>query len=172
MASEEWKERVFHQRWVPGETISVSVGQGAIVATPLQLARTIGGIAMGGIFRQPHLLLDAKKVGEERFSISEETTEKVTRAMFGVVNEGGTAAGVRLQGIEMCGKTGSAQVTGAEGLKRAGRQTRFKDNAWFGGCAARRKPEVGVAMLVQAGEHRASPAAAVGRPVVPASYDK
>src|SRR5207244_11864242 len=94
MPSEEWKERVFHQRWFPGETISVSVGQGAIVATPLQLARTIGGIAMGGIFRQPHLLLDAKKVGEERFSISEQTTENVTQAMFGVVNEGGTAAGV------------------------------------------------------------------------------
>src|SRR3989442_1589062 len=125
MPSEEWKERVFHQRWFPGETISVSVGQGAIIVTPLQLARTIGGIAMGGIFRQPHLLLDAKKVGEERFSISEGTTEKVTQAMFGVVNEGGTAAGVRLQGIELCGKTGSAQVIGAEGLKRAARQTRL-----------------------------------------------
>jgi len=172
MPSEEWKERVFHQRWFPGETISVSVGQGAIVATPLQLARTIGGIAMGGIFRQPHLLLDAKKVGEERFSISEQTTEKVTQAMFGVVNEGGTAAGVRLQGIELCGKTGSAQVIGAEGLKRAGRQTRFKDNAWFVGYAPRRKPEIVVAVLVQEGEHGASAAAPVARDVIKAYYDK
>ena len=172
MPSEEWKERVFHQRWFPGETISVSVGQGAIVVTPLQLARTIGGIAMGGIFRQPHLLLDAKKVGEERFPISEETTEKVTQAMFGVVNEGGTAAGVRLQGIELCGKTGSAQVIGAEGLKRAGRQSRFKDNAWFVGYAPRRKPEIVVAVLVQEGEHGASAAAPVARDVIKAYYDK
>src|SRR5437660_813542 len=152
--------------------ISVSGGQGAIVATPLRLARTIGGIAMGGIFRQPHLLLDAKKVGEERFSISEQTTEKVTQAMFGVVNEGGTAAGVRLQGIELCGKTGSAQVIGAEGLKRAGRQTRFKDNAWFVGYAPRRKPEIVVAVLVQEGEHGASAAAPVARDVIKAYYDK
>src|SRR2546426_992607 len=172
MPSEEWKERVFHQRWFPGETISVSVGQGAIIVTPLQLARTIGGIAMGGIFRQPHLLLDAKKVGEDRFSISEGTTEKVTQAMFGVVNEGGTAAGVRLQGIELCGKTGSAQVIGAEGLKRAGRQTRFKDNAWFVGYAPRRKPEIVVAVLVQEGEHGASAAAPVARDVIKAYYDK
>jgi len=52
MPSEPWKQRAFHQRWYPGETISVSIGQGAVTVTPMQLAYTIGGIALGGVFRQ------------------------------------------------------------------------------------------------------------------------
>jgi len=170
--SEEWKQRVFHQKWYPGETISVSVGQGAVTATPLQLARAIGGIAMGGIFKQPHLLMTTGTPPEQDFSLSEETTEKVTQAMFGVVNEGGTAAGVRLEGVELCGKTGSAQVISAEGLKRAGRQRRFSDNAWFVGYAPRRNPEIVVAVLVEEGEHGASAAAPVARDVIKAYYEK
>ncbi len=172
MPSEEWKQRVFHQKWFPGETISVAIGQGAIVTTPLQLARVIGGIALGGIFKQPHLLNDTKQVREDRFPISEDSTEKITQAMFGVVNEGGTGAGVRLEGIELCGKTGSAQVIGSEGLKRAGRQSQFKDNAWFVGYAPRRNPEIVVAVLVQGGEHGASAAAPLARDVIKAYYDK
>lgn len=170
--SEEWKQRVYHQKWYPGETISVAVGQGAVTATPLQLARAIGGIAMGGIFKQPHLLMTTGSPPEQKFSLSEETTEKVTQAMFGVVNEGGTAAGVRLEGVEFCGKTGSAQVISAEGLKRAGRQRRFSDNAWFVGYAPRRNPEIVVAVLVEEGEHGASAAAPVARDVIKAYYEK
>jgi len=49
MPSAEWVERVYHRKWYAGETISVSTGQGAVITTPLQLAHTIGGIAMGGV---------------------------------------------------------------------------------------------------------------------------
>ncbi len=66
--SEEWKQRVFHQRWYPGETISVSIGQGATEVTPIQLAYTIGGIAMGGAFHQPHLLKIRHRVSGNRLS--------------------------------------------------------------------------------------------------------
>ena len=172
MPSEEWKQRVFHQKWYPGETISVAIGQGAVVTTPLQLARTLGGIAMGGDFKQPHLLIAPASVPEQRFPLREDTTEKITQAMYGVVNEGGTAAGVRLEGIELCGKTGSAQVISGEGLKRAGRQHQFKDNAWFVGYAPRRHPEIVVSVLVQEGEHGASAAAPIARDVIKAYYDK
>ena len=79
--SEEWKERVFHQKWYPGETISVSIGQGATVVTPMQLAYTIGGIAMGGVFHQPHLLMTDQPAPEIDFPISESTTDFVTQAM-------------------------------------------------------------------------------------------
>ena len=170
--SEEWKQRVFHQKWYPGETISVAIGQGATMTTPLQIAHTVGGIALGGIFKQPHLLLHAKNVGEERFPLSEETTEKVTQAMWGVVNEGGTAAASRLEGIEFSGKTGSAQVISSEGLKRAGKQKKFKDNAWFVGYAPRRNPEIVVSVLVEEGEHGASVAAPIARDIIKAYYDK
>jgi len=169
--SEEWKRRVFKQPWYAGETISVAVGQGATIATPLQLARMVGGVALGGVFRQPHLLLEYKAPREERFPLGENTTEKVTQAMFGVVNEGGTAAGSRLEGIEFCGKTGTAQLISGEGLKKAGRQRRFTDNAWFVGYAPRRNPEILVAVLVEHGEHGSS-AAPVARDIIKAYYDK
>src|SRR5438105_8173397 len=99
MPSEEWVERVFHRKWYAGETISVSTGQGAVTTTPLQLARMIGGIASGGVFKQPHLMKDAQNVGEERVAISESTVGKVTDSMYAVVNEGGTGASLKLAGI-------------------------------------------------------------------------
>ena len=172
MPSEEWVERTFHRKWYAGETISVSIGQGAVTATPLQLARMIGGVASGGVFKQPHLIKDAQRVAEERFPISEPTVEKVTQGMYGVVNEGGTAAGARLQGVEFCGKSGSAQVIGYDTRNKVGKQARFKDNAWFVGYAPRRNPEIVVAVLVEEGEHGGAVAGPIARDVIKMYYDK
>jgi penicillin-binding protein 2 len=174
MPSAEWVERVFHRKWYAGETISVSIGQGAVTTTPLQLAHTIGGIAMGGIFKQPHLLKDALNVGEERFALSEPTVEKITDGMYGVVNdEGGTAKGVRLPGIEVSGKSGTAQVIGYATRDRMGKQKKFEDNAWFVGYAPRRNPEIVVAVLVQeSGKHGGEAAGPVVKDVIKAYYDK
>ena len=172
--SEEWKQRVFKQKWYPGETISVAVGQGATTVTPLQLAHMVAGVAMGGVFHRPHLLLGAKDTDEAGFTISEDTTEQVTRGLFGVVNEeGGTAHGAHLEGIEFCGKTGSAQVISNEGKSRAGHVGKeLADNAWFVGFAPRRNPEIVVAVLVEHGLHGATAAAPVARDIIKAYYDK
>jgi penicillin-binding protein 2 len=174
MPSAEWVERVFHRKWYAGETISVAIGQGAVTTTPLQLARTIGGIAMGGVFKQPHLLKDAPGVGEERFALSEPTVEKITDAMYGVVNEdGGTARNVRLPGIEVSGKSGTAQVIGYATRERMGKQKKFEDNAWFVGYAPRRNPEIVVAVLVQeSGKHGGEAAGPVVKDIIKAYYDK
>jgi penicillin-binding protein 2 len=173
MPSESWKEKVFHQKWYPGETISVAIGQGAIAVTPIQLSYMIGGIITGGRFRQPHLLLSDKAAPEIDFPISDSTVDTVTEGMFGVVNEpGGTAGASKLPGIELCGKTGSAQVISEQGLKRAGKQAALKDNAWFVGFAPRQNPEIVVAVLVQGGEHGGEAAAPIARNVVKAYYDK
>jgi penicillin-binding protein 2 len=174
MPSAEWVERVFHRKWYAGETISVSTGQGAITTTPLQLARMISGIAMGGVFKQPHLLKDAPNVGEERFALSEPTVEKITDAMYGVVNEdGGTARNVRLPGIEVSGKSGTAQVIGYATREKFGKQKKFEDNAWFVGYAPRRNPEIVVAVLVQeSGKHGGEAAGPVVKDVIKAYYDK
>ena len=174
MPSAEWAERVFHRKWYAGETISVSTGQGAVTTTPLQLARTIGGIAMGGVFKQPHLLKDAPNVGEERFALSEPTVEKITDAMYGVVNEeGGTARNVRLPGIEVSGKSGTAQVIGYATRERMGKQKKFEDNAWFVGYAPRRNPEIVVAVLVQeSGKHGGEAAGPVVKDIIKVYYDK
>jgi len=173
MPSESWKEKVFHQKWYPGETISVAIGQGAIAVTPIQLSYMIGGIITGGRFHQPHLLLSDKAAPEIDFPISDSTVDTVTEGMFGVVNEpGGTAGASKLPGIELCGKTGSAQVISEQGLKRAGKQAALKDNAWFVGFAPRQNPEIVVAVLVQGGEHGGEAAAPIARNVVKAYYDK
>src|SRR5690348_7476388 len=55
MPSEEWKIKNFHQKWFPGETVSVGIGQGAVAVTPIQLARAIGAIASDGVLRRPHV---------------------------------------------------------------------------------------------------------------------
>jgi len=173
MPSQEWVERVFHRKWYAGETISVSTGQGAVTTTPLQLARTIGGIAMGGVFKQPHLLKDAQNVGEERFNISEPTVQKITDAMYGVVNDGGTGASLKLAGIELSGKSGTAQVIGYSTRERLGKQKKFEDNAWFVGYAPRRNPEIVVAVLVQeSGQHGGTASGPVVRDIIKAYYDK
>jgi penicillin-binding protein 2 len=173
MPSEEWVERVFHRKWYAGETISVSTGQGAVTTTPLQLARMIGGIASGGVFKQPHMIKNAQNVGEEKFAISEHTVEKVTDAMYAVVNEGGTGASLKLAGIELSGKSGTAQVIGYATRERMGKQKKFEDNAWFVGYAPRRNPEIVVAVLVQeSGQHGGTASGPVVRDIIKAYYDK
>jgi penicillin-binding protein 2 len=171
--SEEWVQRVYHRKWYAGETISVAIGQGAVTTTPLQLARMIGGVAMGGIFKQPHFLKDAPNVGEEQFQISEPTVEKVTDAMYGVVNEGGgTATAIKLPGIEFSGKSGTAQVINYDLRSRLGKTKQFKDNSWFVGYAPRRTPEIVVSVLVQSGGHGSEVAGPIVRDIIKAYYDK
>jgi len=174
MPSAEWVERVFHRKWYAGETISVSTGQGAVTTTPLQLARIIGGIASGGVFKQPHLLKDAQDVKEEKFALSEPTIEKITDAMYGVVNEpGGTGGQLKLAGIEFSGKSGTAQVIGYDERAKVAKQKKFEDNAWFVGYAPRRDPEIVVAVLVQeSGKHGGEASGPVVRDIVKAYYDK
>jgi penicillin-binding protein 2 len=169
--SEQWKERVFHQKWYPGETISVAIGQGATTVTPLQMAYSIGGIAMGGVFKQPHLLALSGADPEVRFPLAPTTVNQITQAMYGVVNEGGTAQASRLQGIEFCGKTGSAQVISDATRHRIGAK-RFLDNAWFVGFAPRRDPEIVVSVLVQGGLHGGVAAAPVARDIIRAYYQE
>ncbi len=171
--SEEWVERVYHRRWYPGETISVAIGQGAVTATPLQLAHTIGGIAMGGAFMQPHLLKGAQNVAEQKVNISESTVEKVTDAMYDVVNgAGGTAQAIKLPGIDFSGKSGTAQIINYDLRSRLGKVKQFKDNSWFVGYAPRRNPEIVVSVLVQAGGHGSEAAGPVVRDVIKAYYEK
>jgi penicillin-binding protein 2 len=173
MPSEEWVQRVFHRKWYPGETVSVAVGQGAVTTTPLQLASLIGGIASGGVFKQPHMLKDAPNVGETRFPLADTTVEKVTSDMWGVVNGGGTGAALKLQDIEFSGKSGTAQVIGYATRDRIGKQKKFLDNAWFVGYAPRRNPEIVVSVLVQeSGKHGGEAAGPVVRDIVKAYYEK
>jgi penicillin-binding protein 2 len=165
MPSEEWKIRNFKQKWYAGETISVGIGQGAVAATPIQMARAIGGIASGGLVVRPHVVnptefpsnvVPASTVPDQtHIPLDPNNWTIITDAMANVVNPGGTAALSHLQGIDFAGKTGSAQTIsntlkaklGAEG------KSKFKDNGWFVGVEPRRNPEIVVCTLLEEGEH-------------------
>ncbi|MGH9687522.1 MAG: penicillin-binding protein 2 [Candidatus Acidiferrales bacterium] len=169
--SEAWVERVYHHKWYPGSTISVSIGQGAVMATPIQLARMIAGVASGGNLVQPHLLKDDSNVKITRFPLSQNTVDQVTSGMYGVVNEpdGTTYESVKLKDIEFCGKTGTAQTESYELQHRLG--IHLKENGWFVGYAPRENPEIVVAALVQKGVW-GSNVAPIVRDVVKAYYDE
>jgi penicillin-binding protein 2 len=171
--SEEWVQRVYHHKWYPGSTISVSIGQGSVMVTPLQVAYVIGGIASGGEFKQPHMLKDAQNIGTKHVELAESTVEQVTQGMYGVINEaGGTGNSVKLQGIEFCGKSGTAQMMSYSAASRLG-LGKGKNDGWFVGFAPRRDPEIVVAAVVEdTSEHGGTAAGPVVRDIVKAYYDK
>lgn len=172
--SPEWKQRAQKQPWYDGETISVAIGQGPVLVTPLQLAYAAGGIASGGVFARPRLLLDPEEPPAlKHVPLQPETVAFLTDALWGVVNENGTGTSARLENVDVAGKTGTAQLVGYDTLKRLGRSTtgRLVDNAWFVGLAPRRNPEIVVAVLLEHGQHGAS-AAPIAREVIRAYYAK
>ena len=165
MPSEEWKIRNFKQKWYAGETISVGIGQGAIAATPIQMARAIGAIASDGLLVHPHVtnprdlpsnVIPAANVQEPvKIPLDPENWTIITDGMAGVVNPGGTAPSAHLQGIDFAGKTGSAQTISNALKARLGAvgKANFKDNGWFIGVEPRRNPEIVVCTLLEEGEH-------------------
>ncbi len=152
----------------------MAIGQGAVEVTPLQIAHTIGGIAMGGIFKQPHLLMTNQPVPEVDFPLQEDTVEQVTQGMYGVMNEPhGTGYLQRLEGVEFCGKSGTAQLMSYTAGSRVGGREGKLTNGWFVGYAPRRNPEIVVVAIVQGStEHGGTTAGPIVRDVVKAYYDK
>jgi penicillin-binding protein 2 len=178
--SPEWVQRNFKHKWYAGETISVAIGQGADLVTPLQVAHTIGGIAMGGVFYRPHVVFqdqlralgaDPPDTSPHDFPLSEDTIAAVKSGMWAVVNEGGgTGGAARCPGIDISGKTGTAQVV-SQALQESAKSTEFKNTAWFVGYAPSDKPEIVVAALVMRGEH-STVAVPIARDVIKAYFDK
>jgi penicillin-binding protein 2 len=185
--SPEWKQRRFHEPWFPGETISVAIGQGALTVTPLQLAYAVGGITSGGVFYRPRLVSPAElrqldhpsvegdetqSLGRREVPLAESTVQLVTDAIYAVVNQGGTGGSARVPGLDIAGKTGTAQVASLQLAKaRKGGDVDLRDNGWFVGLAPRRNPEIVVAVLYESGEHGAA-AAPAAREVIKAYYNK
>lgn len=168
--STEWKLRNFRQKWFAGETISVAIGQGATTVTPLQLARAIGGLAVGGVWHVPHLekSLTAKEKPHE-WALNQENVKRVVYGMYGVVNEGGTGVRAKLPGIDVCGKTGSAQIA-SEAYERA--HPGVKDNAWFVEYAPCYKPEIVIAVLWENCGLHGQFAAPIARDVMVSYFNK
>jgi penicillin-binding protein 2 len=173
MPSTKWKLRTQREKWYAGETVSVAIGQGAVVVTPIQLAVAMGGLAMGGVWYKPHLVRDAAASEQPRRSdFRAENIATIVSGMNGVVAEEGTGAAARISGIDVCGKTGSAQrISNKLAKANKGLAQEMKDNGWFVGFAPCDHPEIVVAALWEAGEHGAL-AAPIVRDVIKAYFDK
>jgi penicillin-binding protein 2 len=190
MPSIPWLTKSYHRKWYPDETLDVSIGQGAVQATPLQLARIIGGIASGGHMVRPHvvfpdqlnqidplfhkeLLETLPGSGDVNILLDPENWVTITDGMAEVTQPGyfHTAGSAHLEGIDLAGKTGTAQVMSHEALAKTDKGMKTRPNVWFVGVTPRRNPELVVAVLWQNGEFSYYPAR-LGARVVAAYVEK
>lgn len=170
-----WKKAVRGQAWFPGDSLNVSIGQGDVLVTPLQLGVLAAGLADRGVIRGPRLV---ERVGDTKLDIParrvytarEENWDIVTSAMEGVVHSprGTAKASGKGATFMMAGKTGTAQVIGiAQDAKydRDKINERNRDHALYIAYAPADDPQVAVAVIVENGEHGSSAAAPVARQV-------
>ena len=175
-----WKKRRFGEKWYPGETLSVAIGQGYVLATPLQMASLMGTVASSGIRYRPFVVKRIEGPGASvtefkpevagKLNVSKSTLSSLQAALRDVVQgEHGTGQRARIDGVEVAGKTGTAQAAGA-GVAQGGEQgaaRRFRDHAWFVAYAPADMPTIAVAALVEnAGQHGGTVAAPMARAVM------
>jgi penicillin-binding protein 2 len=181
MPSEQWKLRNFRQKWFAGETISVGIGQGAVTVTPVQLMRAIAAISMDGRMVVPHVVdptnLPSGYVEVARYSqvksipIDPNGWNTITDAMGRVLLPEGTAQSAHIPGIDIAGKTGSAQVVSLATRAKHAHDENLAQNGWFVGFTPRRNPDVIVCTLFEGGEH-GKLAARIATQVIKAFVDK
>lgn len=180
LPSTEWKEKRFKQRWFPGETISIGIGQGYNAFTLLQLAHATANLANRGVVMKPHLVKQVENpiTGEARLTVPKESyriplkpehVKLVTDAMVDV-NLSGTGrlafAGVPYR---VAGKTGTAQVVGikqGERYNEARMKERHRDHSLFVAFAPAEDPKIAVALIVENGGFGARAAAPIARQVI------
>jgi penicillin-binding protein 2 len=189
--SRELKKRTQpeNSEWKDIDTVYASFGQVYDIITPIALLRTISGVANGGKLYVPHLLKELKSMDAEGpfdaragrgfqpadatrpnpklLSIPEDIHHLVVEGMWGVVNNGGTGAAIRMAGFDIAGKTGTAQVVGL------GKDTgKNKDHSWFVSYAPAYKPEIALVALIENSGFGGQHAAPAVRRVYDAFYRK
>lgn len=164
----EWKMKTSRTAWYRGETISVSIGQGPILVTPLQIADLVACVANRGVYVIPSLVLPENgndKGGKTNIPIKRGTFETIIQGMWMSVNDEGTGRGARVEGFDVCGKTGSTQwisTERAEKLQQQGKEIR-KTHSWFAGFAPRNDPKIVVTVLVEFGGSGSAAAVLAGQ---------
>ncbi|MFC1623938.1 penicillin-binding protein 2 [Candidatus Omnitrophota bacterium] len=143
LPSRAWKKIKRKENWYAGDTANLSIGQGYLLVTPLQVVRMVASVANGGKLIRPHVFLesDLNRVSEARPLKSEENIELIKKGLKGVVeDEDGTGIQAWSELVSISGKTGTTQ-TGEE----------FKTHAWFGGFAPSDNPEISFVIFLEHG---------------------
>ena len=161
--STEWKRTVKKEKWYAGETISVAIGQGQVSVTPLSLATMMMTVANGGTRYTPHVL---KAVDEgqgwkpvqppppaAQARMKPSTVQALHDGLWMVVNAAGTGGRGRVEGRDVAGKTGTAQVISIQGAKIAKGKIDVRDHGWFVFFAPRDNPELAGVIFAEHAEH-------------------
>jgi penicillin-binding protein 2 len=182
LPSSSWKLKQLGAPWYSGETLSYAVGQGYMTATPIQIVEMMAAVANGGKLLLPQVVekvsdLSGKVLNEfppvetGRANISTETLQFIREALRGVVNDPrGTGGGAAIKGIEVSGKTGTAQVVRMAYDFRRGDMNRMpaklRDHAWFAAFAPFDDPQIAVVVLVEHGGFGGAVAAPIAKKVI------
>ena len=156
--------------WHAGETVNMSIGQGAVLVTPMQVARFMSSIANGGVLWKPRLVqrIERPEKGvvwsdsgsvNGHVELSPMVWAFLRQSLWAVVNDGGTGAAARIPGLDIAGKTGTAQTIANS------KSSRGEDHAWFASFAPVKDPEVVVIVLVERGGHGGEVAAPIARKI-------
>jgi len=164
--SSQWKLETRKEKWYAGETISVSIGQGQVSVTPISMAVYAATLANGGTRVTPHLIkatddgtgLKAapEPPPQSTIEVTPEKLEAIRQGMWGVVNGGGTGGRARIEGKDVCGKTGTAQVISNAGrlvAQTKNKNVDYRDNGWFVFFAPRDNPRIAGVVFLEHGIH-------------------
>ncbi|MBW2654512.1 MAG: penicillin-binding protein 2 [Deltaproteobacteria bacterium] len=171
-----WKKKRYNESWQGGETLSIAIGQGYNLVTPLQMAVLLAAVGNGGTLYRPRIVKTiedshgkiVKKIEPEitgGLPASKETLNIVKNGLLKVVQGArGTARGIRLKNVEIAGKTGTAQVFSikkGEKIKTEDLEYSLRDHAWFVCYAPAQNPVIALSVMIEHGEHGSSTAAPI-----------
>ncbi|MGB5685153.1 MAG: penicillin-binding protein 2 [Candidatus Electrothrix sp.] len=177
----EWKMRRYKRAWQEGETLSIAIGQGFNLVTPLQLALMTATVANGGTLYKPgmietvkdpdgHIIEQFQPTVLDRFDDQGSNLEIIKEGLIEAVNgKRGTARRAKLENITVAGKTGTAQVVRLKQYKHLKEEDipyKYRDHAWFTCFAPAERPEIAVTVLVEHGLHGGSAAAPIAKAVL------
>jgi penicillin-binding protein 2 len=180
--SQAWKATTREPKWYPGETISVAIGQGQVSVTPISLAVYAATLGNGGVRVTPHILKATSDGTQWKpvpapppqsvVEVSPEKLSAIRDGMWNVVNSpSGTGRRTRIDGKDVCGKTGTAQVISNTGRAAARTTKNLRDHGWFVFFAPRDNPEIAGVVFAEHGIHSAN-AASITRHILETYYAK
>jgi len=173
--SREWKQRRFNEPWFRGETVNVSIGQGATLTTPLQMAVFVGSLLNGGKLMKPHIVAGQPPEIRARTPMDEKACKLILDAMHKATLKGGTARAIARTDAEMGGKTGTAQVikirmVGDRRQRKEEMEHFERDHAWIVTWGRKGGEDTVVVVMLEHGGSGGAEAGPVAKKVFDAVY--
>jgi penicillin-binding protein 2 len=158
-----------------GETVNMSIGQGALLVTPMQVARFMAAVANGGVLWRPRLVQRVERPDQGvvwsdqgqvtgHVELSPVVWAFLRQSLWAAVNDGGTGAAARIPGLDIAGKTGTAQMIAKSKAEKG------QDHAWFAAFAPAKAPEVVVVVFAERGGKGGQVAAPIARKILNAIF--